>query len=509
MKKTIEEKLVDQTKIWFHGSSESKVDKLDAPSFLHPFYITSDLHYAMAFCTKTSSNTGEYQQKKTYTPPDKNYVYVVTVDPKCNVLDFRDHSTEEFKKLFTIIDKDVYDWLRNFSAKSGKEGTTIDFQDIYEFCIALQCYLMQRIDMSDANYLKYCKKFSGDKDIIELTPKTFLKACKFIKSNGLFKKYNSFDIHQVMTVILKALSKKGFHGVLTQEHDFNDEPSLSRNPSKLVTTSNAIGIFDKDGLDLLSIVPLKYSWLKKINPTYLEDKTSASAYQKVRTFIQKYKSFVQRLNQKKQKDITQKQPIAENKQTYLKKNASEPEVKTIVDKFWQLKSRLKAPQNDIDWWMKKPFSDLKNFVLNFDNRNKSERRQDSYRHKAEENGAKLLGIESQYEIWYVPTYDAMQALGRFYKGRSARWCVASDDPDFWFDNHENDEFVVLIKQVPIGDEFDKIAIQFEDGGRYFEKQKIVPWDLENNDRTFDDWDLIHTAWVLFKESGQTRDNYNY
>lgn len=500
MKKTIEEKLVDQTKLWFHGSSESRVSKFDPPSFLHPFYVSADLHYAMAFCTKTGSSTGDYEQQKTYTSSDKNYVYVVTIDPKCNVFDFRDHSTSEFKKLFKIIDKDVYDWLQSFTSK--KDGT-IDFQDIYEFCIALQCYLMQRIDISNANYLEYCKKFPNDKDLVEMTPRTFLKACKFVKTNNLFGKYNSFDIHQVMAEILKALGKIKFHGVLTREHDFNDEHSNSTG-SVQVTTNNAIGIFDKAGLDLLSIVPMKYSWLKKINSTYLKDKTSDSAYEKVKTFIQKYKRFVQRQIQKKQNN---KKQLSENKQTYLKKNALEPDVKSVVDKFWQIKSRLRTPQNDIDWWMKKPFAELKSFVFNFDIRNKAERRQDSYRQTAEENGANLLGVESGYEIWYVPTYDAMQALGRFYKGRSARWCVASDDPDFWFDNHENDEFVVLIRQIPKGNEFDKIAIQFEDGGRYFEKQKIIPWDLENNDRTFDDWALIHTAWILFKDAGQTRENY--
>lgn len=46
---------IDKSKIYFHGSSEARVEKLEAPSFLHPFYVTSDLHYAMAFCTKSQS----------------------------------------------------------------------------------------------------------------------------------------------------------------------------------------------------------------------------------------------------------------------------------------------------------------------------------------------------------------------------------------------------------------------------------------------------------------------
>ena len=66
--KILNEKEVDISKIYFHGSSEAKVDRLEAPSYEHPFYVTSDLHYAMAFCTKNCSNTGDWNVKKTFTP---------------------------------------------------------------------------------------------------------------------------------------------------------------------------------------------------------------------------------------------------------------------------------------------------------------------------------------------------------------------------------------------------------------------------------------------------------
>ena len=119
---------------------------------------------------------------------------------------------------------------------------------------------------------------------------------------------------------------------------------------------------------------------------------------------------------------------------------------------------MSAPQNDIDWWIKKPFADLKSFVLNYNPVNKKQRRDADYMQQATDNGAKLLGTRDGYEIWYVPTYEAMRILGRFYKGRSAKWCVASDDPEFWFDNHDEDEFVVLVREHPKNDEFDKIAL---------------------------------------------------
>ena len=202
-----------------------------------------------------------------------------------------------------------------------------------------------------------------------------------------------------------------------------------------------------------------------------------------------------------------KSNLNESKATYLQKYKDETDVKKIVDVFWQIKSRLSAPQNDIDWWIKKPFADLKSFVLNFDTSNKRQRRDANYKQQAIDNGAKLLDIKDGYEIWYVPTYEAMVAIGRFYKGRSAKWCVASDDPEFWFDYHDEDEFVVLVREHPQNDQFDKVAIQMSSHGRYYNEDNIISWDLENEDQTFTDDSLIKYAWQLFKDNGEQREQY--
>ena len=199
--------------------------------------------------------------------------------------------------------------------------------------------------------------------------------------------------------------------------------------------------------------------------------------------------------------------LNENKATYLQKYRDESNVKSIVDMFWSIRNRLSAPQNDIDWWIKKPFNDLKSFVQNFDKSNKRQRRDANYKQQAIDNGAKLLDTKDGYEMWYVPTYDAMVAIGRFYKGRSAKWCVASDDPDFWFDNHEDSEFVVLVREHPQNDEFDKVAIEMMNHGRYYNEDDVIPWDLENEDWTFTNDSLMHEAWLLFKDNGETREQY--
>lgn len=204
------------------------------------------------------------------------------------------------------------------------------------------------------------------------------------------------------------------------------------------------------------------------------------------------------------KEILVEDNLNESKATYLQKYRDEYDAKKIVDAFWQIKSRLRAPQNDIDWWIKKPFQALKDFVQSFDMSNKRQRRDAEYRREMIDNDAKMLGSKDGYEIWYVPTYEAIRTIGRFYKGISTTWCVASDDPSFWFDMHDMSEFIVLVRENPQNDEFDKIAIEMQNGGRRFDVDEFVMWDAENEDDRFCNDDLMHYAWELFVQNGERR-----
>lgn len=776
MTELLDETKIDQSKVYFHGSSEARVNQLKAPSARHPFYVTPDLHYAMAFCTKNDSQTGDYEDEdKVYTPASQNFVYCVSLKPTCKAFDFRDHSSTEFKKLYKVVDQELVEWVVKRNSRN------FDMSDIFEFVAALQGSVVKLVDMSRANYLEYTKLFGVEPEL--MTPKLFSKACAFCKNNGLYETWGDFSVHQTMAPILDGLKKQGFHAILTRETDFNDEDPTK--PGEKVSTSYALGIFDKAGIDLMSLVPLRYNWLKRINPTYLQDKTEASTGEKIERFIKLYKRItepknideteleaeeqwyfgnnrsknlkiakpswdapfflttsyeyakdysdygVYKIELADQRDLNildfnneeevqklgwpgvlvdkilegrsdlnslaydlyllasgstdglmyiedtdewldaaiwfqdrsedmfklvrsksiwgsekdhqfllqmwkdiydagfagfthqefghkilalfdlkciekistspvvlesyeppytlaqikaqypeeiynklsrcpvhswraetgieliHKEPteeeldriwknwqlmpqelkdrsdekslelfgctnaehylklkaelaakrLDENKAAYLKKFQEEPDVKTVTDQFWIIRSRVKAPMNDIDWWIKKPYSEFKNFVLSFDTRNKSERREEDWRQNAINNDAKLLGTKDGYEMWYTPTYDSMRILGRFYKGRSAKWCVASDDPDFWFDNHEDSEFVVLIREHPQHDEFDKVAIEMMNHGRYYNEDDIIPWDLENEDWTFTNDELIHEAWLLFKDNGESREQY--
>lgn len=50
--------------------------------------------------------------------------------------------------------------------------------------------------------------------------------------------------------------------MITTEEDFNED----NDDCLLVKTDYAIGVFDKSALDMLSLVPMRYAWLKKFIP---------------------------------------------------------------------------------------------------------------------------------------------------------------------------------------------------------------------------------------------------
>lgn len=171
--------------------------------------------------------------------------------------------------------------------------------------------------------------------------------------------------------------------------------------------------------------------------------------------------------------------ILENKQTYLSKYGNEADAKSIVNKFWEIRSKLKAPENDIDWWIKKPFSELKDFVLNYKQSNKRDRRNFALNQELADAGAQMLDIIDGYEVWYIPNYETACIIGRNYKNRPTHWCISSDDPEYWFENHSESEFIFLVREDLQHDEYDKVAIEFLDGGRYFDLNNIELWNLDD------------------------------
>ena len=200
--------------------------------------------------------------------------------------------------------------------------------------------------------------------------------------------------------------------------------------------------------------------------------------------------------------------ITEDKKAFLAKFQDEPNVQQTVDKFWnEIRHRANGQNKDIEYWYKRPYSEFQKFVDTFDlssKQEKKQRQQYELKQQAEDAGAQMLGILNGYEVWHIPTYEASVILGRNYKNRPTHWCISSDDPEYWFENYDIAEFIFLIREQPIGDEYDKVAIEFQDGGRTFNVDNIVVWDLNDND----DYDasqipdsMLHEIWLMFIDSG--------
>lgn len=131
--------------------------------------------------------------------------------------------------------------------------------------------------------------------------------------------------------------------------------------------------------------------------------------------------------------------LLEGKKEYLAKFAGQPGLVSAVDLFWDVvRKRVKAPENDIQWWMSKPYSEFKAFVDGFDTRKRSIRRSDEHAEKAKKFGAKPLALPPEiagngWEAWYVPSYEAAVELGRFYRGYSASWCISTENSSYFND----------------------------------------------------------------------------
>ena len=207
--------------------------------------------------------------------------------------------------------------------------------------------------------------------------------------------------------------------------------------------------------------------------------------------------------------------LNEGKKEYLAKYAERPEVKATVEKFWKIRHRISAPENDIDWWIKKPFDDLKDFVDNFDSRKRSVRRSDVHAENAKKYGAILMDTIDRYEIWYVPSYEAAVELGRFYKNISTNWCISTDEPKYFNSQYSDSEFMFLIHEDPEScsdKDLTKLALQVSK--EYESKDDYNLWDVSDDDISqeseyieSDLFDTVGKVMELWDKIPYNRDQY--
>jgi hypothetical protein len=198
--------------------------------------------------------------------------------------------------------------------------------------------------------------------------------------------------------------------------------------------------------------------------------------------------------------------LSEDKKTYLAKhNKDEDFNQEIFDKYWnEIRSRIKGkPEADIDkFWMNKPFKDLALFVNNFDNRNQSQRKEDSDKQEAISNGAHYLGDMKnskgiEYEVWIPTTHESSVILRNKYKGGNdigTSWCISvAGNPRYWknYTDENKHNFIFLIKKNLVKSQSDyeiddKIAIQIFPN---FDKD-IWDMDDESDNLDIDDYKSI-------------------
>jgi hypothetical protein len=201
--------------------------------------------------------------------------------------------------------------------------------------------------------------------------------------------------------------------------------------------------------------------------------------------------------------------LFEGRNEALVKWGNTQEVDEYLEKFMNknngIRLKIGKPFNDIDYWhSKKSFNEFKEFIDAF--QSKSQIKNDKkYNLKVTDDGkGKLIDSIKDYEIWFVGSANAAKQLGRFYKGISTKWCICTDNADYYWNNdHKNDTFYFLIRREIKNDEFDKLAFEFK------ANSEIKIWDLNNRKNTFKDESIISYMKENFKWINKVSDIEKY
>jgi hypothetical protein len=87
----------------------------------------------------------------------------------------------------------------------------------------------------------------------------------------------------------------------------------------------------------------------------------------------------------------------------------------LADKFLSLKSKLKAPENDLYYWIKKKTpEELESFLAELEStKSKTQIKKD-----LADQGAELVCESEHWKVYHITTYEAAQAYGR-----DTHWCI--------------------------------------------------------------------------------------
>jgi len=128
----------------------------------------------------------------------------------------------------------------------------------------------------------------------------------------------------------------------------------------------------------------------------------------------------------------------------------------LANEFLDIKSRIKPPQNDIYYWLKRPLEEFEEFM--------EESRSaisNSQKRSSGKSGAKLIYSDSDWKVYHITTYEAS-----VYYGKGTKWCISGIEKgkEYFDDYHSNGiEFYFYINRSG-----EKYALSYNPTTDYFE-----------------------------------------
>lgn len=117
----------------------------------------------------------------------------------------------------------------------------------------------------------------------------------------------------------------------------------------------------------------------------------------------------------------------------------------LADKFIKIKPRLKSPENDIYYWLKKTPEELNQFINDtLSKKTNSEKEQEA------REGAELVAENEYYKVYYITTFEASKKYGAHTKwcitGSQSGWTDETNENKYW--RQYNDEGVKMYFFIP-------------------------------------------------------------
>ena len=93
--------------------------------------------------------------------------------------------------------------------------------------------------------------------------------------------------------------------------------------------------------------------------------------------------------------------------------------KELTDKFFDLRQKLKAPENNIYYWIKnKSKEELQDFIDSYQSKSDKVKKEKS-------QGAELIFYKNNVKIYRITTYNACKLYGQ-----NTKWCITGGESVF-------------------------------------------------------------------------------